>query len=187
LVVTITRSSLLSPRIRYNVHDEGGVARYDELAMVLASVGFDIRKLAGGQSGERPLKFPFLWVYGRRDYTISVMGANIYPEDLEQCLYADRELARLTRSYCLSLYESPEEGVRPFFLFEIEGEPSEELTRRFSESILQHLLELNADFREAWREYPETMVPKIQLYGLGQGPFKKQDLRIKQIRFLRKI
>jgi phenylacetate-CoA ligase len=187
LVVTITRSSLLSPRIRYNVHDEGGVARYDEMAMLLASAGFDIGRLARGQSGERPFRFPFLWVYGRRDYTISVMGANIYPEDLEQCLYADRELARLARSYCLSLYESPEEGVRPFFLFEIEGEPNEELTRRFSESILQQLLKLNADFREAWREYPAAMVPKIQLFGLGQGPFKKDDLRIKQIRFLKKI
>jgi phenylacetate-coenzyme A ligase PaaK-like adenylate-forming protein len=37
------------------------------------------------------------WVFGRRDFTISVMGANIYPEDLEQCVYADPELARITR------------------------------------------------------------------------------------------
>jgi hypothetical protein len=45
-------------------------------------------------------------------------------------------------------------------------------------------VELNADFREAWREYPETLVPEIQLYRLGEGPFAGDAGRIKQARFL---
>lgn len=186
LIFTITRSSLLAPRIRYNVHDEGGVARYDQMAKALASVGHDILKLAVG-AGSRPLRLPFLWVYGRRDFTISVMGANIYPEDLEQCLYAEPELARVTRSFCLSLLEARGGEVRPCFLFEIEVEPSDELKRHFSESMLHHLLELNADFREAWREYPETLVPEVHLYRPGQGPFKEDARRIKQVRLLKKV
>ena len=63
-------------------------------------------------------------------------------------------------------------------------EPTAELAQRFSESILHHLLNLNADFREAWHEYPETLIPEIQLYGLGQGPFKEDSGRIKQARML---
>ena len=31
----------------------------------------------------RPIPLPFLWIHGRRDATISVMGSNIYPEDIE--------------------------------------------------------------------------------------------------------
>jgi phenylacetate-CoA ligase len=186
LIFTITRSSLLSPRIRYNVHDQGGVARYDEVAKSLSSIGFNVDELAT-KSGPPPMRLPFLWVYGRRDYTISIMGANIYPEDLEQCLYSDKELARITISYCLSLYETPDRNLRPLFLFEINEEPTDELERRFSESIMRHLIELNADFKEAWREYSETMTPKIQLYRTGEGPFKEDSQRIKQARFLKSM
>ena len=118
VVFTITRAALLSPRIRYNVHDEGGVMRYDEMARSLAAAGQDIKKLTT-QSCSRLLRMPFLWIYGRRDCTISVMGANIYPEDLEQCLYGNPELARITRSFCQSLGETPDGGVRPRFFFEV--------------------------------------------------------------------
>jgi len=183
LIFTITRSSLLSPRIRYNIHDEGGIMRYDEMAKTLSALGQDIETLVP-KNRKHPLRMPFLWVYGRRDFTISVMGANIYPEDLEQSLYANPDLARITRSFCQSVSEAPNGGVRPKFLFEIEIEPDEQLKQCFSESILQHLLKLNADFREAWHEYPETLVPEIELYGVGQGPFKENSGRIKQVRVL---
>jgi phenylacetate-CoA ligase len=185
LVFTITRSNLLSPRIRYNVHDEGGIARYDEMASALGSAGYKIEELTE-DAGVRSLRLPFVWVYGRRDYTVSVMGANIYPEDLEQCLYAEPPLAKITRSFCLSVSEGSAGQVRPCFLFEIESEPSEELQRHFSESMVTRLRELNADFREAWKEYPEAMIPDVQLYRLGQGPFSGDAGKIKQARLIKR-
>ena len=183
VVFTISRSSLLSPRVRYNVHDVGGVLTSDEMAQRLASVGVDI-DLLRRISGDGNVRLPFLWIFGRRDYTISVMGANIYPEDIEQCLYQDTALAELTNSFCLSLVEKANGDVRPRFLFEVSKEPNAELARRFSESIVPRLVELNADFREAWREYPETLVPEIQLYRLGEGPFAADAGKIKQARLL---
>lgn len=184
VVVTITRSSLLSPRIRYNIHDEGGVARFDQMAESLASAGYPVGSLATATDAP-VLRLPFLWIYGRRDFTISVMGANIYPEDLEQCVYSDPQLARLTRSFCQALSESAGGDVRPCFHFEVDGEPGDELREHFSEVILKHLIDVNADFREAWHEYPETMVPEVRLHRLGQGPFKADEGRIKQVRRLK--
>lgn len=183
VVFTISRSSLLSPRIRYNVHDVGGILSCDAMAERLASVGVDMEQLRR-ESGDGHLRLPFLWIYGRRDYTISVMGANIYPEDIEQCLYHDTALAEMTNSFCLSLAEGPDGAVRPRFLFEVSKEPDAALARRFAASIVPHLVSLNADFREAWREYPETCVPDIQLYRLGEGPFAGDAGKIKQARFL---
>lgn len=186
LVFTITRLDVLSPRIRYNIHDEGGTARYDEIVAALSAAGKDINRIIREKGIGRPLRLPFLWVYGRRDSTISVMGANIYPEDLEQCLYGEPELARVTRSYCLSLTEDPEGDVRPCFLLEVEVEPTEELRRRFAETMFQHLLDLNADFREAWHEYPEKVTPLVRLYPPNSGPFKTDTDSIKQVRLLRR-
>jgi phenylacetate-CoA ligase len=183
VIFTITRASLLSPRIRYNVHDEGGAMRYDEMADALKDVGQCIDTLVG--PGERRvLRLPFLYIYGRRDFTISVMGANIYPEDLEQCIYADPKLARITRSFCQSLSETPNGGVRPAFFFEVDAEPDEELRKEFAASVLKTLLQLNADFRAAWHEYPDTLVPDVHLYRMGQGPFAADAGKIKQARLL---
>jgi phenylacetate-CoA ligase len=184
LTFTITRGSLLSPRINYNVHDEGGVMRYDEIAAALKSAGRDLEALAAG-TGCRSLGLPFLWIFGRKDFTLSVMGANIYPEDLEQCVYADADLARATRSFCQSLIETPEGGVRPGFFFEVSAEITPSLQLRFEESILRHLLKVNADFAEAWKEYPETLVPVVKLYGPGEGPFRGDADKIKQVRMLK--
>jgi phenylacetate-CoA ligase len=182
LLFTITRDSVLSPRIRYNVHDEGGVVRFDELEAKLSDLGYGMTDLVPASA--RLLRLPFLWVYGRRDSTISVMGANIYPEDLEQCLYAEPELARITRSFCLSLSEQGAQ-VRPCFHFEIEAEPSAELMRRFGSAMVKRLAELNADFREALHEYAQTLEPEIRLYRIGAGPFAGDSSRIKQVRILK--
>ncbi len=185
LVFTITRKSLLSPRIRYNIHDEGGIARYDQMQKTLEPFNIDLNELTKEEENKN-LRFPLIWIYGRKDFTISIMGANIYPEDLEQCIYADKELSKITKSFCQSLSESENAEVRPAFYFEIIIEPNDYLKKRFADSILQNLLELNADFREAWHEYPDTLVPEIHLFREGEGPFKSDEGKIKQTRIIKK-
>ncbi len=170
---------------RLNVHDQGGVARYDEIADKLAASGHDINRLAE-QSGSVAIGIPFLWVYGRSDYTVSVMGANIYPEDIEQCLYDNPELARITRSFCLSLSEGKTAEVKPCFNFEIEIEPGIEIENNFRTTMLEGLVRMNADFRTAWQEFQQVMVPEIHLYRFGEGPFANDPHKIKQVRFLAK-
>ncbi|MDO8507783.1 MAG: phenylacetate--CoA ligase family protein [bacterium] len=185
LVLTIARKSVLSPRIKYNVHDEGGVCRYDQMKERLKVAGYNIKDFTKDADG-RDLKFPFLWIYGRRDYTVSIMGANIYPEDIEQCLYADKELAKITRSFCQSVSEGKNAQVHPAFYFEITERPTKELREKFSKSILEQLMKLNADFREACHEYADTMKPEIYLFSVGDGPFKMDKSKIKQSRVVKK-
>jgi phenylacetate-CoA ligase len=185
LVFTITRLSLLSPRIRYNIHDEGGVARYDQVEDILGAEGHGIKDFPKGQE-RKHLRLPFLWVYGRRDFTISIMGANIYPEDIESAIYSEKKLARVTRSFCQSVQETPDGKVKPCFSFEIEAPIDEGLKALFSEVVLNHLIKINADFREAYHEYPETLIPEIKLYNINEGPFKMSPGQIKQKRFLGK-
>jgi phenylacetate-CoA ligase len=93
VICTISRLDVLAPRIRYNVHDEGCVLDYDQVAMTLRDLGLDLSQLGSGKeaAGPRgrlpwvqPLQLPFLWIYGRRDATISVMGANIIPRILRR-------------------------------------------------------------------------------------------------------
>ena len=184
LILTITRLNVLSPRIMYNIHDEGGVVTYTEMRRRLQIIGVRIEDLVA-KTGKRAIRLPFVWVYGRKDSTVSVMGANIYPEDVEQCLYAEPELAEATHSFCLSLHEGSEGSVRPCFSFEIAGHISPALQRSFEKRITERLRSLNADFREAMKEYPGSATPIIELCPLGGGPFAGDASKIKQTRIFR--
>ncbi len=181
LIFTITRLNVLSPRIMYNIHDEGGVATYAELDAIFSNAGLKLDGLS--MDGDaRPLRLPFFWVYGRKDSTVSVMGANIYPEDVEQSLYDEPALARVTNSFCLGLQEGEGGSVRPLLSFEISGQITEDLQSEFEERIPQRLLALNADYREASREYRQAVAPVVQLHSLGDGPFAGDRAKIKQAR-----
>jgi phenylacetate-CoA ligase len=149
----------------------------------LRELGFSLDALTENEENGN-LKFPFLWIYGRRDFTISIMGANIYPEDIEQCVYADAKMAKIVRSFCQAVLESGNAQVRPAFYFEITEPPTEELRKYFAEKILEKLLEINADFKAAWHEYADTLKPEVSLFGVGEGPFNADATKIKQIRLL---
>ncbi len=117
LVCTVSRLDLLSPRVRYDVHDQGGIVDFATARRVLARHGFDLDRLGAtpevaGPRGPlpwaEPIPLPFVWVHGRRDATVSVMGSNIYPEDVESVLYRDAERSRaFTRSCCRSWTTTP--------------------------------------------------------------------------------
>jgi len=185
LVFTITRMNVLSPRVRYNIHDEGGIMDFGTMVSKCKDSGFDLAKIFGSEYVNMP-RLPFMWIYGRKDSTISVMGANIYPEDIEQCLYAEPALAKITRSFCIGLHEETNKEVRPSFSFEItSGSITDELKAEFQKKILGRLIALNKDFKEAWHEHPATLIPVINLWHESEGPFKQNSGRIKQIRIIK--
>ena len=180
IVVTISKPWTLSPRIRYNIKDEGGVITFDAMKAKLEQHGIDLLEL------ERKCHYPrwylpFLYVYGRKDSTISVMGANIYPEDVESVIYSDPVLAKVVHSFSMSLVEDARGNPRPCFEFELS-----ELERQAEvESILQRILplglaRLSMDYKKAREEYPESVEPIIRSFGMNEGPFKEDQGRIKK-------
>ncbi len=179
LLFTVCRSGTLSPKVRYNVHDEGGVLRDDELRRRLAAFGLTPEALAPAGFG-RLVRMPYLFVFGRADSTVSVMGANIYPGDVEGGIYANPSLAARVRSFRLSLLEERPGETRPMVAIELErGEPTADLSAALAAQIEAYLLATNTDYREAAGEYPELMVPVVRLYAAESGPFEGSGERIK--------
>jgi phenylacetate-CoA ligase len=180
IVVTISKPWTLSPRIRYNIKDEGGMITFDEMKERLKRHNVDLLEL------ERKCNYPrwylpFLYVYGRKDSTVSVMGANIYPEDVESVVYSDPVVARLVNSFSMSLVDDAQGNPRPCFEFELSdlGQRSE------VEAILGRILplglaRLSLDYKKAREEYPESVAPIIRTFGMNEGPFKEDQGRIKK-------
>jgi len=89
---------------------------------ILERHGFDIARLhaapeTAGPRGPlpwtRPIPLPFVWIHGRRDATISVMGANIYPEDVESIVYRDPDLVPRLHSFLLAVAVDESGTPRP--------------------------------------------------------------------------
>jgi phenylacetate-CoA ligase len=160
------------------------VATFSEMEERLGAAGTSTEKILGAVA-RKPIRLPFVWVYGRKDSTVSVMGANIYPEDVEQALYDEPELAAQTHSFCLSLSEDEHGAVRPCFSFEIRGDVSDALRAEFTARIPERIRLLNADFRTAVAEHADSVRPVVELYPLGAGPFAVDSAKIKQTRIIK--
>ena len=178
LIFTINRLEVLAPRIAYNVHDKGGVATFAAVVDVFARCGVDPAGLDGRRDA---VPLPFLWVHGRSDSTVSVMGANIYPEDLEQALYDHESVAAQVSSYLLQAIEQPDGTIRPGVAFAAEH-PTPELAELIEATVVPSMIELNADLRTAMTEHPEAVRPVVSVHEPGTGPFVADPHKIKQTR-----
>ena len=196
IICTVSRLDLLSPRIRYNVHDEGGLLGFATARERLAAFGFDIERLGerdetAGPRGplpwSRPIPLPFLWVNGRRDATISVMGANIYPEDIETVVYRDLTLVPRLHSFLLSTVDDERGVPRPMVALELADMAGVDDRWRatMADQLRDGLTGLNIDYRSSIAEFPDAMQPIVTTYGLGEGPFAADATRIKQTRIIR--
>jgi phenylacetate-CoA ligase len=193
VVATVSRLDLLAPRIRYNVHDEGGVASFRRVRKVLDDHGYDLMHLgrhpsAHGPRGPlpwaAPVPLPFLWIFGRRDFTISIMGANIYPEDVESAIYSEPQVAAAVRSFQLSVVQDESSNPRPGILLELdEGVTVDDAWRQQRALHIRDAVAiLNRDYRTSLDEFPAAMLPMVVTFPSGSGPFAGDAARIKQRR-----
>lgn len=184
LLVTINRP-LLSPRIRYNIKDEGGIISYEEMSSKLRDAGVELHALL--PKGATKPHLPFVYVFGRRDSTLSYMGANIYPEDVEAGLLSDRDLAGRLGAFCMELVEEQATGeVHPCIHVEVtEGLPSDDMAQALQQLVRTKLCELSADFRQAMHEDRSVGQLRLELHMAGAGPFAEMSQRIKRRYVLR--
>ncbi|MEO8468680.1 MAG: hypothetical protein ABI573_03315, partial [Chloroflexota bacterium] len=195
VLCTVSRLDLVSPRTRYNVHDQGGLLTYEAVARYLGTQGLDIDTLGdlaevAGPRGplpwSDPIPLPFVFINGRRDATISIMGANIYPEDLEAIVFGTPDLTRRLNSFMLLLAADPSGTPRPEIALELpEGVSADAAWAASLPDLFRDGLDrLNRDYHEALAEYPAAMQPIVSIHQFRTGPFAGDAVRIKPRRIV---
>ena len=183
-VVTLNNSSVLSPKLRYNVGDEGLTMSRDDTLRRLASLGV----VDSRQSLPQSWAAPFFFLYGRRDGTVSYMGANIYPIDVEYGLYRDEGLAAAIESFCLELEESPALEARPVVHVQLRkgahADP-ESAAERLRRGLVDYLASRSRDFAESLDEDPSAGEIRLLLHEHGTGPFAGAAQKIKNVYVIR--
>jgi phenylacetate-CoA ligase len=184
LVVTVANIAVMCPKLRYNVGDEGVISPFPEVIDALGS-GWEEAFPAGSEQRRALLQLPILFLFGRSDSTISYMGANIYPQDVEYGLYADAGSARSIESFFLSIEQRenleivPTVNVQLRSGCDVAGDEADTLAAGLKKAILDHLSGASHDFAQSLREDPTAANLQVHLYPHNSGPFANQLRTIK--------
>lgn len=163
------------PLVRYNILDTGGIISYDVMLQFLAEWGFDPLKDehicvdTPANRGIRPL--PFVYVFGRSNFTVSYFGANIYPENVTVGLERSPIPEWVTGKFVLQVKEDADKNRFLSVVVELAPgiEASEDKRQAIASSILSQLLRLNTEFANYVPS--EYQMPQVALAPSGDPEY----------------
>ena len=151
------------PLVRYHIADKGGVLSFDEMWDFLRKQGVQSLGELGLHKPFQPRNLPFVYVFGRADFTVSYYGANIYPENVTVGLEQPEITPWVTGKFVLEIQES--EGGDKHLHIAVELlpgiKPDLAIVPLIAASIRAQLLRLNSEF--ANYTPAEWQLPKITL------------------------
>ena len=129
------------------------------------------------------MQLPFLWVGGRTDYTLSINGTNIYPQQVESALLSNKKLYKKINTFQISKkYESKKDV---YFHVSIEMadniKPSTMLKKKCFDTIKNGMTKYSREYSQALKEFPENFRPSVELYAKGTGPFQGGSIKNKYV------
>ncbi|MBI4981034.1 hypothetical protein HZC30_05770 [Candidatus Woesearchaeota archaeon] len=182
--MTLLDDSTVLPKVKYNLHDEGKKFRFNEMMQILEKYEprFMDKLIKAEHNSLDILNLPFLCIFGRSDGTLSFDGANVFPDQIEGGILKDKELARIINRFKFEKKYDKKHTAEFHILVELKkgGIANPNIKTKLSRSILEHLQEVNPDFRESYSKN-KTLAPKISLYRYEHPLFKKDDVKVKNI------
>ncbi len=157
------------PLIRYNIFDHGGLISYADMIEFLADWGFDpIRQLKNDRGIHQ---LPFVYIFGRSNFTVSYFGANIYPENVTVGLEQPIIREWITGKFVLQVQEDIDKNRFLSVVVELAPGVENQEQKRVSitNSILTQLLRLNSEF--ANYVPPAYQTPLVELKPTGDAEY----------------
>jgi phenylacetate-CoA ligase len=154
------------PLMRYNIHDRGGLLPAAEVRTWCRAGGDDpIADLAA----DRAPNLPFVYLFGRSDFTVSFYGANVYPENVQAGLETAALRDRVTGKFVMYVIHDSEQRERLAIHIELAPgllpESAGDLPHVLTDSIVAGVRRQNSEF--ANYVPPEAQVPLIHLHASG--------------------
>lgn len=157
------------PLLRYHIADRGGLISHAGLIAFLQAHGLSALKDYGFDGDACPL--PFVWVFGRADFTVSFYGANIYPENVVVGLEQAELTGWVTGKFVMEVRSDRDGGE--FLHIAVEMLPAVASAAgkeaAIAASIRAQLLRLNSEF--ANYVPAAKQVPQIELLPFGDPDY----------------
>lgn len=159
------------PLLRYHIADKGGVLTFADLWQFLSEYGIHSPADLGLPADFQPRQLPFVYVFGRADFTVSYYGANIFPENIAVGLEQPEIMHWVTGKFVLQALENSagdkELHVAVELLPDVYATP--ELPELIADSIKNQLLRLNSEF--ANYTPADRQQPRVTLHGFADPDY----------------
>lgn len=137
-----------APLLRYHIADTGGVISFDQMRARLAEHNFD-PQMAVAQAGlTQGRHLPFVYVFGRANFTVSFFGANIFPETISLALERPAMRGWTTGKFVMQVQEGLAERPRFTVAIELADKEAPDPTRidLAEHEILETLRKHNSEY-----------------------------------------
>ncbi len=159
------------PLLRYHIADKGGIIHFPQMWNYLNQQGIHTHTQLGlpADFSARPL--PFVFVFGRADFTVSYYGANIYPENVTVGLEQAEIPNWVTGKFVLETLEAENGDAKLHIAVELLPgvTPPAGLSDLIAISIRQQLLRLNSEF--AHYTPTEKQTPHVSLHAFADAAY----------------
>ncbi len=159
------------PLVRYHIADKGGIISYAEMWAFLNDYAITSFVDLGLPKDFKVRHLPFVYVFGRADFTVSYYGANIFPENVTVGLEQPEIMYWVTGKFVLETHETHNGDCFLHIAVELLPgvEPAEMMTTIIANSIREQLLRLNSEF--ANYTPPERQLPRITLRSFADSDY----------------
>jgi phenylacetate-CoA ligase len=155
------------PLVRYHIADRGGILPFEAMMGAMRDLSADPVGAVKDSGGPEPRRQPFVWVFGRTDFTVSFFGANVFPETISLGLEQPEVRAHVTGKFVMEVKEGLAEKPRLAIAVELAAgaAPEDALAQAAATAILAQLRRLNSEF--ANYVPAEFQAPLVTLYPQG--------------------
>lgn len=162
------------PLIRYNIHDDGGVVSYEAVQRLCEERSYSPTRLLKRAGHAQSWKLPFVYLYGRSDFTVVFYGANVYPENIKDALETSELRKYFTGRFVMSVENHPQTQDQ-YLLIRLEVaagvNKTDQLADKAKRVILTTLLAKNHEFKFSYNAKGEQATPQILLHSKGNKDF----------------
>jgi phenylacetate-CoA ligase len=159
------------PLLRYSFPDKGGVIYFDDMVKRLKSCGIDIFKEAE-KAGikDKILKLPFVYVYERSDFAVSLVGINIYPEYIKNAIIKKELQKYFTGKFSMIVNYDKKMNQKLVVHIELKKliKPNKKIEKiaqkEITHSLLKNSTEYNHLYSSGSLEYKKQLEPEIVLH-----------------------
>lgn len=166
------------PLVRYDLKDRGGVMTLKETRSNLENEKVNLKKeINKAKIKKNVWNLPLVYVYERKDLSISFFGANIYPETVRRALQVKILSKFLTGKF--TIMTKKDQRQNPFLEINIELKKNikskslnKNLRKCVSEVILENLLKENSEFHSVFYDQKEgKLMPEIIFWPYESEPY----------------
>jgi len=156
------------PLIRYDTRDTGGIVEADE---VIASLGGRLQKATKrAHVNIDAWRLPFVYLYGRKDLSITFYALNIYVEHIKRALETSSREPVLSGLFIMEVQYDKALDQRLVITVELGFgvEPSRELSNALVRDVSSTLSRVNSEYAKLSSTMGARALPQVRLVRYGE-------------------